>query len=216
MDYFKFCLIALLQQVVYLEANSQTTSNTSQSLQITSTFSTIAAQPSTPASNWTGLDCSAFGVNSTNASLQQLTWSARLHACFQANPYDITQPPLTAWTPSYVTLFYDYSVVYVIEFDGTRISLIGQLTIQWTDYFRMWDPNTIPIYTLQIPLSEIWYPPVLFLSTVKKRSIELLNSNDIAVLSTTLAGFVKRNVIEGHCEVDIVILDFHLTLKCAL
>lgn len=148
------------------------------------------------------LNCSAYGVNSTNTTIQQMSWPARLQACFNANAYDTTQPPLPAtYSESSIYMFYDYSVVYVISFYGNSISLMGQLVMQWTDYYRIWDSSDIPLTTIQIPLSEIWYPQILFQSAVKKRSYKLCDKEDTALLFSGSAIISIQNIVEGHCEV---------------
>ena len=70
----------------------------------------------------------------------------------------------------------------------------------------MWDLNDVPVYTIQIPLSEIWYPQVQFLSTMTKRSFTLIDPEDLVLLANQgtaqFAAVIKKNVVEGHCEVD--------------
>ena len=81
------------------------------------------------------LDCSAFTRNSSNLSVAAMSWAGRLSACFEANPYDTSQPPLLSSGLPHLSIGYDYSLVYeyLISFDQGAISLMGQLTISWTD-----------------------------------------------------------------------------------
>lgn len=162
---------------------------------------------STNSYQWSGLNCSAYGVSSTNVSLQQMSWPARLRACFNANPYDTTQLPLPPGSASSIKISYDYSVIYIIQFEGNLIKLVGQLAMTWVDYYRLWDVNNLPVYTMHIPLGEIWYPQVQFLSTMTKRSIALVDPEDLALLvylgtiQTQEVVYIKKHVVEGHCEV---------------
>ena len=62
------------------------------------------------------LDCSAFGVNATNLSASTMqSWSARLHACFKANPYDTSQLPAPDEALP-ITLYYDFTIVNLLSF----------------------------------------------------------------------------------------------------
>ena len=148
------------------------------------------------------LNCSGFTSNSSNATIAAMSWVGRLSACFAANPYDTSQPPLTTGGAPFVNVSYDYSVVYVISFDQGTISLIGQLSLAWPDEYRMWSFNQMPIYQIHVPLSQIWYPQFLFVSTIKKQSLKLLEPEDKAVLWPYLVVVVRKNVVEGHCDGD--------------
>ena len=147
------------------------------------------------------LNCSAYSAATNNSTISRLSWSARLHACFEDNPYDVTQLPLP-FGFQYLVLEYDFNVIYVIGFEGNKISLMGQLVLIWIDFYRIWDKNQIPLDKIQLPLNEIWYPQVMFCSSVTKRSIKLLEPNDLVVLFPTLVSLFSTNVIEGHCNVD--------------
>ena len=147
------------------------------------------------------LNCSAYSAATQNSTISRLSWSARLHACFEDNPYEITQLPLPFGFP-YVVLEYDYNVIYVIGFEGNKISLMGQLVLVWIDFYRIWDTNQIPLDKIQLPLNKIWYPQVILCSSVTKRSIKLLEPDDLVVLFPTIVTLFRTNVIEGHCNVD--------------
>lgn len=62
------------------------------------------------------LNCSSFGVNATVSSALQ-NWEARLHACFDANPYDTEHLPL-APSAMPLQLLYDWSLVNLISFEN--------------------------------------------------------------------------------------------------
>ena len=147
------------------------------------------------------LNCSAYSQTTKNATIRRLGWSARLHACFDDNPYDLTQPPIPFGFPS-ITIMYDYSVIYVISFEGSKISLMGQLVMGLVDFYRMWDIDQIPIGQIQLPLSEIWYPQVRFISSITKRSLKLLEPDDQALFFPFFVSIFRPNVVEGHCNVD--------------
>ena len=82
------------------------------------------------------LDCSAFNANSTNSSIVAMSWARRLSACFAANPYDTSQPPLFSTGAIFVNVSYDYSVVYVISLEQGIVSFMGQLLAIWPDVYR--------------------------------------------------------------------------------
>lgn len=148
------------------------------------------------------LDCSAFIPNSSNTSVAGTSWATRLSACFQGNPYDTSQLPILSSDLPFLSLAYDYSVVYVISFDQSAISLLGQLTLGWVDPYRQWNLSQVPIPSIHLPLSEIWYPQVLFLSTIEKRSLKLLQPDDMAIVFNNFTAIIARNVLEGHCAED--------------
>lgn len=141
------------------------------------------------------LDCSSFTLTNTTSTSTNL--ATLLNACFAANPYDTSQPPLSS---SYLSIAYDYSVMYVITYEQGVISLLGQLSLTWPDVHRQWNVSQLPIAQIHLPLSEIWYPQILFLSTIKKRSLKLLAPDDVAILVPTHTVVIVRNVIDGHCD----------------
>lgn len=62
------------------------------------------------------LDCSTFGANASNLSaFTSQSWSARLHACFEANPYDTSQLPAPD-TALPIVLYYDFALVNLMSF----------------------------------------------------------------------------------------------------
>ena len=147
------------------------------------------------------LDCSLYSSDTTNATIQILGWNSRLHACFSDNPYDTFHLPLPyGYGP--LMLYYDYNMIYLIHFAESKISLMGQLSIEWTDYYRMWDINEIPLGQTQVPLREIWYPQFNFISSITKRSQKLFEPDDIAVLFPEYVSVIRENVVEGHCNID--------------
>lgn len=148
------------------------------------------------------LDCSAFTPNSTNTSLAAFSWASRLSACFAANPYDTSQPPFVASQLPYLNVAYDFSVVYVISFHQGVIRLLGQLSMSWADAHRQWNVSQIPVRSVHVPLSEIWYPQVMFLSTIKKDSLKMLEEDDVAVILSNFTAVVVKDVLEGHCDED--------------
>ena len=129
------------------------------------------------------LDCSeyAWNANSKNETLQRISFAARLHECFEANPYDITQFPMPLVnenlelerqrrqqrTPT-LEIEYQFGVIYVIAFDHGEISLLGGTSLNWTDGYRAWNKSQIPIDYVKLPLGELWYPQLLFVSTISR------------------------------------------------
>lgn len=175
------------------------------SAQSSTTKSSIATRVSSESGSF-ALDCSAYGINSTNTTIQRMSWAARLRACFNDNPYDLTQPPLpslndpTASSSIYIS--YDYAVVYVISFDGNSISLMGQVSMQWTDKYRIWNSLQFPLIAIQIPLSEIWHPQILFQSATKKKSFKLVDADDTVLAFSDHMVLTLQNVVDGHCEIN--------------
>ena len=147
------------------------------------------------------LNCSAYSLNTTNATIKRLGWSARVHACFQDNPYDLTQPPVPFGYPP-ITILYDYNVINVNRFEGGAISIMGHMVLIWQDFYRTWDINQIPLEQIQIPISEIWYPQVTFISSITKRSLKLLQPDDQAIIFPEYVSILRPNVLEGHCNVN--------------
>ena len=169
---------------------------------VTQTISSIAINSTSSASSQT-LDCSYY-VNPSNVTIQKMSTSARLHACFNDNPYDTTQPPLPPGTaPPYIQLFYDYNVIYLISFKENRISLVGQLGIGWIDYYRMWDLTQLPVVKIEIPLRDIWHPQFLFVSTIKRLSLKIFDPEDMAIVWPSYVTRLRRHVIDGHCDMDL-------------
>ena len=152
------------------------------------------------------LNCSAYSLNINNATIRRLGWNARLHACFEDNPYDLTQPPIPFGYPP-INLQYDYSVIYVISFEGNKISLMGQLVLVWTDFYRLWDINQIPLEQIQLPISEIWYPQVNFISSITKRNLQLFKPDDQAVFSALLYQSFVLMLLRATAMLTII--DFH-------
>ena len=141
------------------------------------------------------LNCSANSLNTTNATIKRLGWSARLHACFQDNPYDLTQPPVPfGYQP--ITILYDYNVIYVNSFEGAAISFTGHMVLVWQDFVRVY------LEQLQLPISKIWYPQVRFISSVTKRSLKLLQPDDQVIIFPDYVSILLPNVLEGHCNVN--------------
>ena len=160
------------------------------------------ATTSTSASSQT-LDCSHY-VNPINATIQSMSTLARLHACFNDNPYDTTQPPLPpGTTPPYVELFYDYNVIYLISFKENQLSLVGQLGVGWIDYYRLWNLTQLPVVKIEIPLRDIWHPQFLFVSTIKRQSLKIFDPEDMAILWPYYVTVLRRHVIDGHCDMDL-------------
>ena len=173
------------------------------------------------------LDCSKFALNasSKNVSLQKMNYDARLHACFEANPYHITQLPVPLVGGTFeleprrrlqqqqltpvLEIDYHFGVIYAIAFDHGEISLLGSTSLGWTDGYRAWNKSQIPIDYVQLPLGELWYPQLLFVSTIRKRSLKLFEPDDLALIySDGYVSLIRRNVLEGHCLVDYVSFPF--------
>ena len=169
---------------------------------VTPTVSSKATTSTSSASSQE-LDCSDY-INSSNATIQSKSTLARLHACFNDNPYDTTQPPLPpGTTPQYIQLFYDYSLIYLVSFKENRILFIGQLGIGWIDYYRMWDFTELPVVKIEIPLRDIWHPQFLFVSTIKRQSLKIFDPEDMAILWPDYVTVMRRHVLEGHCDMDL-------------
>lgn len=155
------------------------------------------------------LNCSEFTSTKTTSS----SMASLLSSCFAANPYDTTQLPIAS--DSYLSMYYDYSVVYFVSFDQGAISLLGQLTLWWQDAYRQWNVSQVPLQQIQVPLSAIWYPQILFLSTIKKKSLKLLAPDDVAILVPTATIVIVRNVVDGHCDDDYTSFPFD-TQVCSI
>ena len=174
----------------------------------------------------TSLDCSAYTWNasSKNKTIQRMNFAARLHACFEANSYDISQlpvPPLNEdqmksaesekrqQVSPILEIDYHFGVIYVIEFAHGEISLLGGTSLSWTDGYRAWNKLQIPIDYMQLRLGELWYPQLLFVSTVRKRALKLFEPDDMAqIYSDGYVSVIRRNVLEGHCDVNYLKFPF--------
>ena len=75
------------------------------------------------------LNCSAFGMSASNVSRALQNWEARLHACFDANPYDTEHLPL-APTAMPLQMLYDWALVNLISFDNGILKVINRLLQQ--------------------------------------------------------------------------------------
>ena len=170
------------------------------------------------------LNCSRYTSLSSyfNTSIQTMSFQARLHACFSDYPYDTSQLPLPPSTNTLgrnssqsLELTYDYSVHYLIDFQNSCITLFGQLSLWWRDSYREWDVSELPVSFIEVPLSEIWHPRFQFVSTISKRSMKLLDSDDVAVLFPQGVRVFRRNVLESHCNIDYARFPFD-TQVCGL
>ena len=174
----------------------------------------------------TSLDCSAYTWNesSKNETLQKMNFAARLHACFEANPYDIYQLPVPPLNEDQIKsaerekrqqvipileIDYHFGVIYVIAFAHGEISLLGGTSLGWTDGYRAWNKSHIPIDYVQLRLNELWHPQLLFVSTVRKRALKLFEPDDmVQIFSDGYVSLIRRNVLEGHCDVNYLRFPF--------
>ena len=108
---------------------------------------------------------------------------------------------------------YQFGVIYVIAFDHGEISLLGGTSLGWNDGYRAWSKSQIPIDYVQLPLGELWYPQLLFVSTIRKRSLKMFEPEDLAqIYSKGYVSLIRRNVFEGHCRVDYLRFPFDLQI----
>ena len=75
------------------------------------------------------LNCSAFGMSASNVSRALQNWESRLHACFDANPYDTEHLPL-APTAMPLQMLYDWALINLISFDNGILKVFFRLLQQ--------------------------------------------------------------------------------------
>ena len=121
------------------------------------------------------LNCSAFTeLNSFNlTSLQNA--EARLRACFAANPYDTTQLPYPQ-TALPLVLQFDWSLINLLSFKDGVLDVLYQFLLYWNDPMRQWSLSDIPLYNIEIPVNEIWYPK-FFTYANKQKYIDISPSD---------------------------------------
>ena len=94
-----------------------------------------------------------------------------LHRCFNENPYDISQLPLSANQ----TFNKDFEILYFVDFynlislenKGSMI-ILADIFLSWVDSHRKWSKDQIPLDSILIPYNEVGPQNLLLQLAIQK------------------------------------------------
>lgn len=82
--------------------------------------------------------------------------------------------------------------------------MLYQLTLHWTDMYRIWSTAQIPIPYIEIPLKELWFPKFFSTGAGERKYISVVNiEKQIGRLYSGSVYLLAIDVIETKCSLDL-------------
>ena len=155
------------------------------------------------------LNCSEWSLHQRDEKkpiLSKGAWHSRLQKCFDKNNYDTRQYPVTEddVTPKFQINFTLHLLeISDLEADGSLIAVI-RAVILWTDQFRSWDYEEIPLNETQVLAGDIWHP-IFNLENCENDRCLMKPDNDthITIDNQGKAIMVFTKMLNSRCEMDI-------------
>lgn len=159
------------------------------------------------------LDCSAV----LSQSNQTLGWGGLLRKCFASYPYDTTQLPLPVSSSGPLVVNYSYSLIYLLNFEHNQLSIVGQLQTRWVDPFRMWNTSQIPLEYAVLPLTDVWYPPILCFNSYERHSVMIIDptKNTAVIFWNGQIYSMVQHVLHAACNPDYFYFPYD-TQNCSI